>query len=235
MKTCTSHFFTLLLTVIFLPEAYGQSRISGQVLEREGKALPFANVVLLAAKDSSLVKGTVASETGTFVLDKVTPGRYLLLVSMVGFLPHYTSLQAANEALFLGPVQLKEDHRQLGELVVQANRMLYEQKIDRLVVNVAGSPILVGGTALEVLKRSPGLTIDEARGTVAMNGKNGVLVLINGKPTNASPEVVWSRLRGMSASNIERVELLHSPPSQYDAEGNAGAINIVLRKIRRRD
>ncbi len=229
MKTfCLQLFFVLSLT--FSPAAFGQHPISGQVQDGKGMALPFANIILLSADDSSLVKGVVASETGGFVVDKVNPGRYLLSVSMVSYLPHQIPLQVAGKALQLGPIQLKEDQHQLGEVVVQAKKLLYEQKIDRVVINVSGSAVLVGSTAWEVLKRSPGLTVDEARGTLIMNGKNGVLVLLNGKPTHASMEVVMSRLRGMSAGSIDRIELLQSPPAQYDAEGNAGAINIVLKR-----
>lgn len=220
----------MLLALILPQKANSQSRISGLVQEEEGKALPFANVVLLAAKDSSLVKAVVTSEAGAFALEKITPGSYLLAVTMLGYMPHYIALQTAKESLNLGPIRLKESAHQIGEVVVEGKKMLYEQKIDRLVMNVSGSAILVGGTAWEVLKRSPGLTVDEANGTVNMNGKNGVLVLINGKPTNASMEVVLSRLRGMQASSIEQIEFLQSPPAQYDAEGNAGAINIVLKK-----
>jgi hypothetical protein len=231
MKTYILYFlFAWLLVPVFFTGAYCQLHISGQVQEKEGEVLPFANVLLLSAKDSSLVKGVVANEIGVFVIEKVFPGPYLLSVSMMGYLHYYTSVQVVNEALKLGSIQLRVDAKQLNEIVVQEKKMLYEQKIDRLVVNVSGSTVLVGGTAWEVLKRAPGLTVDESKGTLTMNGKSGVLVLINGKPTNTSLEVVLSRLRGMPAGNIDRIELLHSPPAQFDAEGNAGAINIVLKK-----
>jgi outer membrane receptor protein involved in Fe transport len=220
----------LLMAPVVFPEAYSQSRISGHVQESEGKALPFANVLLLSARDSTLIKGVVTNETGDFVLEKINPKSYLLFVSMIGYQSHYALLQIADKDTQVGTIRLKEDLQQLNEVVVQAKKMLYEQKIDRLILNISGSSVLAGGTAWEVLKRSPGLIVDDAKGTINMNGKNGVLVLINGKPTNASLEVVLSRLRGMSAGNIDRIELLHSPPAQYDAEGNAGAINIVLKK-----
>ena len=109
MKTFTTCFILLCLTLNFFPQAYGQARISGQVLEKEDKVLSFANVVLLAAKDSALVKAVVTGQSGGFVLDKVSPGHYVLFISMVGFTNYYKNLQPTKEDLLLGSIHLKEN------------------------------------------------------------------------------------------------------------------------------
>src|SRR5690606_20472816 len=137
--------------------------------------------------------------------------------SVVGYRKTYSapfSFNQEQQSYFVIPLLLQQESQQLNEVTVSAQKTLYEQEIDRLVINVSSSPVLAGGTAWEVLKRSPGLVVDEYKGSISMNGKNGVLVLINDKPTNTSLEVALSQLRGMSASNIERIELLHSPPAQ---------------------
>src|SRR5205085_3520376 len=105
---------------------------------------------------------------------------------------------------------------------------MFEQKIDRMVINVKNSITNAGGTALDVLEKSPGVTVNKQNNTIAVNGKNGVVVMINGKITYMPMEALVQLLAGISAGNIDKIELITTPPAKYDAEGNAGYINIVL-------
>ena len=105
---------------------------------------------------------------------------------------------------------------------------MFEQKIDRMVINVKNSITNTGGTALDVLEKSPGITMNRQNNTIAVNGKNGVMVMMNGKINYMPMEALVQLLSATSADNIEKIELITTPPSKYDAEGNAGYINIVM-------
>lgn len=119
---------------------------------------------------------------------------------------------------------------QLTEVNVVAKKPLFEQQMDKLVVNVENMLTAAGGSALDVLERSPGVTVNRQNSGLSLNGKNGVLVLIDGRLNRLPMEAVVQMLSGMNASNIDKVELISNPPAKYDAEGDAGLINIVLKK-----
>lgn len=225
-------FCTICSLILSIP-SWSQTKITGHVRDRDGNGVPFANVLLLQARDSALVKGMVSSEAGAFELDHTQSGFYLVSASMVGHGKQYSApftVEADPGRLELPPLVLAEVVSQLGEVSVAAAKPLYEMQMDRLVVNVQNSITAVGATALEVLERSPGITVDRQNKALTMNGKSGVQVMINGKLSRLPLEAVVQMLEGMSADNIEKIELITTPPAHYDAEGNAGMINIVLKK-----
>lgn len=222
----------ILFAFVFPLPAWGQTSVSGQVQDSEGKGIPFVNVLLLQAKDSSLVKGMVSSEGGVFQLDQVQGGTYLVAASMVGYEKRYLApftIGVGQNRLDLPPLVLPQAANQLGEVSVVATKPLFEQQIDRLVVNVQSSITAAGSTALDVLERSPGITVDRQNGGLVMNGKQGVMVMVNGRLNRLPLSAVVQMLAGMNASNVDKIELITTPPAQYDAEGNAGMINIVLK------
>ncbi len=104
---------------------------------------------------------------------------------------------------------------QLAEVTVTAKKQLYEQKIDRLVINVAGNITASGSTVLDILERSPGVIVDRQNGLLSMNGKNGVVVMINGKINRMPMNAVLQLLAGMNAGNIQKIELITTPPCQF--------------------
>lgn len=212
---------------------FGQSQIAGTVKLDNGQPLPFANVLLLSAADSSLVKGEVSGADGSYLLEGIAAGDYLLMSSMVGYLETYStpfSLKAQSGKKEMMALVLRENVAQLDAVEVVAKKPLFEQKIDRMVVNVSNSVTSAGSNALEVLERSPGVVVDRMNGTISMAGKNGVNVMINGKISRMSSDAVVQMLEGMTADNIESIELITTPPSNFDAEGNAGFINVVLKQ-----
>ena len=123
--------------------------------------------------------------------------------------------------------------RQFDSIVVRGQKALFQQQPFGTVVNVGSSVLTKGSTALQLLERSPGVTIDHRYNSIALNGKSGVTVMLDGKPMHLSIDQVVALLNGMSADDIEKIELMTTPPSKYDADGNAGIINIVLKKDRR--
>ncbi|MBP6824936.1 MAG: TonB-dependent receptor [Saprospiraceae bacterium] len=232
-KTLKTAFRLCILIPFSFQIAHSQTQLSGSVADAAGKPLPAATVLLLNGTDSTLVKGQISATDGSYSFETVEPGNYRLGVSMLGFASYFSdvfALQDQTEKKDLGKVQLQENAEQLEEVSVVAKRPLFEQKIDRLVVNVATSVTSAGSNALEVLQRSPGVLVNRGGGWINMSGKNGVLVMINGKISRLPSSAIIQLLEGMNADNIERIELIHTPPANFDAEGNAGIINIVLKK-----
>ncbi|MEO6721760.1 MAG: TonB-dependent receptor [Ferruginibacter sp.] len=225
---------TLILCSIFIHESVctAQSKIVGQVVDKTGKAIVNANVLLLKSVDSSLVKGMVSSQAGTYSFENIAPGNYLISSTCASHAQRYTSRFSVGNnktQTDLGQLKLMEATLQLGTVKVTARRPVFEQKIDRLVINVENSITAAGNTALDVLERSPGVIIDRQNNTISMNGKDGVVIMMNGKLTNMPIAAAVQMLAGMSSGNIDKIELITTPPANFDAEGNAGFINIVLK------
>lgn len=234
MKTFLSRTLLLLaLPGAFWQTGLAQTQLSGRVTDAGGQPLPAASVLLLRKADTVLVKGQISDVTGAYRFEDLAPGEYRLGVSMLGYTDYRSEpfeLQADKPAKILGVVVLNENAAQLGEVDIVAKKPLFEQKIDRMVVNVANSITNAGGTALEVLQRSPGVMVNRQTRSIALSGKSGVIIMINGKINRMPADAVVQLLEGMSADNIERIELIHTPPANFDAEGNAGIINIILKK-----
>lgn len=229
------HLLFSLLSILLLQHVRGQ--VSGKLTTAGGQPLISANVLLLKAPDSALVKATVTNEKGDYHLDNIGQGTYLLRISSVGYLtwesPLFELTVAQREKNF-GTRVLQETSKQLGEVVVRADKPPFRQQADGTVVNVESSLLSKGSSALEVLERSPGVMIDHRNNSIALDGKNGVTVMIDGKTMHLPIEQVFSLLNGMSADDLEKIELLTTPPARYDADGSAGLINIVLKKNKKR-
>lgn len=235
MKTTTNKLTFAFPILIFLCacSAQAQTRLTGIVSDAQGKGLPAASVLLLSGVDSTLVKGQLSASDGSYTFSEIVPGQYLLGVNMLGFTNHLSApftVESGTTEKNLGSTTLQEATEVLGEVSIVAKKPLYEQKIDRMVINVANSATNAGGTALDVLQRSPGILVNRQSNAISMSGKAGVVIMINGKISRMPSDALLQLLGGMNADNIERIELIHTPPSSFDAEGNAGIINIILKK-----
>ncbi|MEO0900034.1 MAG: outer membrane beta-barrel family protein [Bacteroidota bacterium] len=226
------HLFCLcLLLSVLLNTSFAQ--VTGRITEENGEEIVAANVLVYALPDSNLMKGQISKQDGSFAFHTLRPGTYLLQVNMVGFNSYQSNsftLRALHEAYDLGKIVLEPKSVQLEEVEISAQKQLFEQKIDRLVVNVASSATAAGNTALEVLERAPGVILDRSNNNLSLAGKDGVIVMINGKRNYMPISGVIQLLGGMSAEEIDKVELITTPPANFDAEGNAGYINIVLKE-----
>lgn len=228
-----SRFINLsfLITGLFILSSFlasAQGALSG-VVQDENAGISFANVLLLDPSDSSLVKGAVSDVTGKFKLD-VHPGNYLIKISSIGYQDHFSNIQINQGKNDVGVITLVEDAEQLDEVVVVADKPIFEQKIDRTVINVQSSITASAGSALDILEKSPGVTVDRSNYSLALAGKSGVRVMINGKISRMPLSAAVQMLEGMNADNVESVELITTPPAKYEAEGDAGLINIVLKQ-----
>jgi hypothetical protein len=215
-----------------------QTSITGKITTKDGKPIPAVNVLLLNPNDTTLIKGCIANESGEFSIERVLPGTYFIKYTAVGFRScnSYPFELGTVEGKKNLPVQVMEtEARQLQEVVVQAQKQkpLYQQQIYGTVVNVENSVFTKGSSALQVLERSPGIYLDRHHNTISLNGKDGVMVMLNGKLLRMPLLQVINLLNGMNADNIEKVELMTTPPAKYDADGDAGIINIVLKKSKK--
>lgn len=209
-----------------------QAIISGKVLEGEGKPMGYANVLLLQAADSSLVKGTLSDDAGAFQFEGIAVGRYKVVASMVGFgksRAMEATVTAANEVVKLSPIMMSQAATALKEVVIEGQKPLIEQHLDKTVLNVENSIVSAGSTALEVLEKAPGVTIDQ-NDNISMRGRPGVIVMIDGKPVPMTGSELANMLRGMSANSVEKIELVTNPSAKYDAAGNSGIIDIKLKR-----
>lgn len=226
--------FLLIVCVVSGFGAFAQStgKISGTVQDDAGKALASATVSLLKAKDSGLVKLAVSNKEGHYEFINIKEGKYLLSVTSVGYGKKFSSpfdLTASGASLPV--IVLAQASRDMNAVTVTAKKPFIETKIDRTIVNVEASPSSAGSTALEVLEKSPGVTVN-TDGIVSLRGKSGVIMMVDGKPTYLSAADLANLLKNMPASQLDQIEIMTNPSSKYDASGNAGVINIKTKKGR---
>ncbi len=231
-----STLFTLVLIMIMLSgQLLAQTRpgrIQGSVTAESGKGLEAATVSLLRAKDTLLIKVAVSDQSGTFEFDQLQEGNYLLRITAVGYrqvLHNGISITASKPVITIPSIQLSSAGQSLDEVTITAKKPLIENKIDRMVVNVEAAPTNAGATAMEVLEKSPGVSVNND-GVVSLRGKQGVIVMMDGKPTYLSPADLANLLKNMPASALDQIEIMTNPPAKYDASGNSGIINIKTKK-----
>ncbi len=206
--------------------------ISGHVADGNQKLVESATISLLQAKDSSVVKIAAANAAGNFNFESVAAGRYLVAVSAVAHRKAFSDifeLNATNISVELKTIELMPVSKDLAGVTVTARKPLIEQHIDRMVVNVDAAVSNVGATALEVLEKSPGITVDKD-GSISLKGKQGVQIFIDGKPSYLSGDDLVNLLKNMSASQLDQIEIMTNPQAKYDAAGNSGIINIKTKK-----
>jgi iron complex outermembrane receptor protein len=226
---------TLLALIIATLSGFAQNpnhRITGTVIDGSQKTIAAATIALARAKDSASIKFSVADKAGKFVFENIPNGRYLVVITAVGHQKGYSEtfdLSENTAAVELKTIELIPVSKSMGGITVTAKKPLIEQKIDRTVVNVDASITNVGSSALEVLEKSPGITVDKD-GNISLKGKEGVLVLVDGRPTQLSGADLANMLRSMHANQLDQIEIMTNPPARFDAAGNAGVINIKTKK-----
>lgn len=233
MKRCILFIAAYSLLPAIPALLFAQANIHGTVRDMNDAPIADATVLLLHPADSALVKGTVTNSKGNYFFENIPSGDYFMGFSHTGFTSQYTILfhvPVSAKNIERGTQQLELLSSTLTDVTLTAKRPLYEQKPDRLTINVASSITSAGNTALQILERSPGVAVNRQTNTIAMLGKEGVRVMINGKLDYMPVSAVLQMLDGMSAGNIDRIELITTPPANFDAEGNAGYINIVLKE-----
>jgi outer membrane receptor protein involved in Fe transport len=206
--------------------------VSGIIKGKADKtALPFVNIVLKTEKDSAFVTGTVSNEEGRFTLTNIKSGNYVLQFSYTGFESKSQPVLVGilSSFLDLGTIELQQNAKQLQEVVVSSKQDYVSNKMDKKTYSVASNISQGGGSVLQTLKNLPGVTTSQD-GKVELRGSDKVAILIDGKQTALTGFGSQTGLDNIPASAIERIEIINNPSAKYDANGNAGIINIIYKK-----
>lgn len=217
-------FILLLSTCV---RAQSTATISGQLQDAEEQAVAFANVALYL--DSNLVKVETTDDAGVFRLENVAFGDYVLIASYLGSPDLQRNVRAEQISVDLGVLRMAPTGVDLAEATVTARRALVEIKPDRTVFNVEGTINAVGDNGLDLLRKAPGVTIDN-NDNINVLSRSGVLVYVDGRRLPLSGADLAAYLRNLTAEQIDRIEIITNPGAKYEAEGNAGIIDIRLRK-----
>ena len=206
--------------------------LSGLIKGKADKtALSFVNIVLKTMKDSSFITGTVTNEAGRFSLAGIKTGNYILQISYTGFKTDVQNILVGSLSSFLdvGTIELQPTDKQLQEVVVTTKGEDVSNKMDKKSFSVAANISQQGGSVLQAIKNLPGITTN-SDGKVELRGSDKVAVLIDGKQTALTGFGSQTGLDNIPASAIERIEIINNPSAKYDANGNAGIINIIYKK-----
>jgi iron complex outermembrane receptor protein len=211
-----------------------RGQLSVTVSTTDKKLLPGATVELHRSADSALIKTSLTDTSGKTVFIGLSRDRYFLVISAVSFIGQYSEVvQVPDSLIIMKPVFLKQGTGMLAEVTVTGKKPLLQLMPGKTIVNVDASISNSGATILEVLEKSPGITIDKD-GNISLKGKQNVLILIDGKPTYLPAADITQLLAGMNASLVDQVEIMDNPPAKYDASGNAGVINLRTKKLKQR-
>lgn len=208
--------------------ATSAQKLSGIVKDEKGKGLEKTTVSLLHSKDSSVVKLSVTGKDGIFSF-QTTTGSYLVSISHVGYAPAYSKVFEVTGDFEIPAIEMIKASSSLQEVTVTSKKPIVEVKADKMILNVEGTINSVGSDALELLRKAPGVTIDKDD-NVSLSGKNGVQIYIDGKPSPLSGADLTAFLKNLQSSQVEAIEIITNPSAKYDAAGNAGIINIRLKK-----
>ena len=206
--------------------------LSGRVTDKPtGAGLPYVNVVVKVATDSSFVAGSITNESGQYTLTNIPPGSYVLHTSYVGYQNNLQPILVGklSEFLDLGEIKLEEAVTSLQEITVSAKADAVAGTMAKKTFSVADNIAQSGGSLLQAMQNLPGVTVNED-GKVRLRGSDKVAVLIDGKQTALTGFGNQRALDNIPASAIERIEIINNPSAKYDANGNAGIINIIYKK-----
>ena len=221
-------FSTLIGSTTF---AQSDAEVSGKIVDENGESMPFATVVAFSAKDSAMVKAGYTNESGKFLLVPVPAGQYYLQVTYTGYSAHVGEVFSLAEGQKMEYPQIKmgQSETEIEGVQIQAQRPLVTVKPDMTVFNVENTPNAIGENAFNLLRKAPGVVIDN-NDNIMLLGKSGLRIYIDGKPSPLTAQDLANMLKSVQSDQIESIEIITNPSSKYDAEGNAGIINIRMKR-----
>lgn len=227
--------FLLLTFQLSYAQVADKGIIKGRVTGEANGAVPFATILLKKAADSVVYKTALSDEHGIFSFEFVKDGNYFVEIRLLRFeklVSRNILISADQSTTDLGVLALKPTQVELKGVTVTAEKPFIERRIDRTVANIENSIVSAGSSVLEVMQKLPGVQVRQD-GQINLNGKAGVSVYIDGKPTLLSSDDLASMLSGMAASSVQKIEIMAKPSARYDAGGSGGIINIVKKKNRK--
>jgi hypothetical protein len=205
-------------------------QVNGIAKDDNGSPLSGTTISLHKASDSSVVKLAVSKENGAYTFSGIKEGNYRVSASHIGYKTFFSApFNLSSSELTLPELKLSKVEAGLSNVTVTAKKPMVEVKADKTILNVEGTINAVGSNALELLRKSPGVLLDKDD-NISLAGKNGVQVYIDGRVTPLAGADLATYLKTLQSSQIEAIELITNPSAKYDAAGNAGIINIKLKK-----
>jgi outer membrane receptor protein involved in Fe transport len=205
--------------------------LSGVIVDSSTReTLPFSQVVLRTIEDSSFVMGTISNDQGIFTFESVLPADYILDISSFDYASRKMSIYVGNSSKFidLGTIELKLSIQDVGGVTITAKQDAIGSRMDKKTFSVDDNISQNGGSLLQAMENLPGITISENK--VQLRGSDKVIILIDGKQSALTGIGGQSGLDNIPASSIERIEIINNPSAKFDANGNAGIINVILKK-----
>lgn len=201
--------------------------IKGKVVTTAGSAVPLAYVSVLNGADSTMIQTGQTNDNGVFDYQDIKPGKYIIDVQALGYHNSKQQVQVSADTTLPDIVVKSKDNR-MEEVVVAAKKDIITTELGKTIVHVRDAA-KQGSTLLDILRTMPGMSVG-ADGTISMDGKDGLLVLVDDKPTYLNGRELTEYLKSVNASEVNNVELMTQPSAKYEAEGNAGIINIKMNK-----
>ena len=221
---------TLFFSIALLFSATLSSQIiKGRVIDENKAPVIFAAVTLTNPTDSSLVKATITEDLGIFSFEGISTGKYELSISSIGYATYKKNIDFKENVLDLGTISIDTQTQNLEEVTVVSEKPMVQVLADKTVFNVENTINATGTSAFELLRKAPGVIVDNG-GSFIVEGKTGVQIFIDGKLSVLQGEDLTNYLESLQATDVESVEIITQPSSKYDAAGNAGIINIKLKK-----
>ena len=223
----------ILILTVTLNGIFAQAQkatVRGKVIDKNAIALKAVTISLLNARDSFPIKSVLSDLAGNFLIENTNEGKFLISASAVGCNTAYSTLfsMQENKIPFVKLTLLRLD-KTLDNVSVVTKKAFIERKLDKTIINVEASITSAGSTAMEVLEKSPGVSVDKD-GKISLKGKQGVIILIDGKQTYMGSQDLANYLQSMPAANLDQIELMPNPSAKYDASGNSGVINIKTKR-----
>ncbi len=231
--------FTFLLIVIisaliFPQRKPGEERrmggtVKGIVVDASScNPIEYANILLLNVIDSSMVNGTITNPDGSFLIEKIRPGKYFVEIKFMGFNNWKTEIEISRDSRNhdLGEIKLEPVAVKLGDVLVEGDRSPVSYQVDKKVIDVSQIQTVISGNATDVLENVPSVTVD-IEGNVSLRGSENFTVLVDGRPSILDPQ---ESLQQIAASTIKSIEIITNPSAKYDPEGTAGIINVILKQ-----
>jgi hypothetical protein len=209
--------------------------LKGVITDPNNIPQPFATVLLKSSVDSTLYKGEITNEKGQFLFENLKEGDFYLFIQIVGYerkMINSIHISYTDPVVDLGTIKMNAGSKDLATVNVTAEKPFIEQQVDKTVVNIENSIIQNGSSIMEVMEKLPGIMVDQ-NDKISLRGKQGVIIMIDGRPTGMSGTDLATMLKGIPSSNIQKIEIITNPSAKYDAAGNAGIINIVMKKNKR--
>lgn len=231
-KSILLAFLVFIAFTIQAQTTISTGKISGKLIDEKNVAIPFAVLSLYLESDTVLIKGSLSTETGDFSFDQLPFNTYTIKIDVLGYEQSVVNsivINAQHPQLVINATILHVKVQQLREISIVRKKPLIERKSDKTILNVGNSILATGNSALDILSKAPGVTVDHD-GNISLRGKPSVSVMINGKLTFLSADQLASLLRNTNGNTIETIELINNPSAKYDAAGSGGIINIKLKK-----